>query len=878
MTTIGSPEDGPETEHVSALPDYRNRPGTGREQAGGPPEGKVPDSSVTPGPASAPRSIDLQQMRARAEALGLPQPVSALVVGGATWVAALVAAVLLVVLALLFGATQAGQEAASGVTGQAGQEVNGLGVMLALPFQLVALGGLGSLGMRASVPFLGDISLTLRWVPFLVTLALAVVPYVGARVVARRRPSKRLAESVAEPLIAGVVVAVLSTLGALLLALRLPVEDGLTLRLHAAGLDSFFGTWGIVSVAYMLGSRSSRAGVWDVRYADVRSGLRLAVMHAAAFSGVAFLAAWVVGIVSAISEGEGLTAAAFGIPVAGIVVLGQMIGAFTGWGVLGAVSLSGDMGSLGSGLGITRYVSMFSAPWYAWLIALGVGLVLLAAASSVWSAGRMIVPGDPMARIVSWGALPFAYLVGGLILSAVTFTRVTASGAGTGRVLGTVSLAPWVPVLCLVLGVIVEVLSRVLGPVVAPVVPPVLARVVREAHPGGGHTADAPTVGSAGTPTNAENEREQPRGITGAARGSSTTGSTSAVPLAGARASTPLTAAAKRRLILVGSLVGGAVALLIAGGVAVSALSSTVFGPQHEVEKYLDAVSQGHDGAAAALAPPNAANSQRILLSDSIGAKTDTRITSYVIGDVTTTGDTAQVEVTLDQDGKRSQRMFAVRRAGHRFLVLPRWRLGEVDYQSIQLNVPPGVTTMTVNGVKVDVSRLKTETNEGGYAVATVPALPGRYEFSIPPRGDYVDAHSASITVNADGKTGPDRGIAVPYYEFNDAATQKIQADVNAAIDACAATGQAQPADCPISAYGSAPAGTWTITSYPVITLDEQGQGMYYLSTKTAGRATFAYQLDLFGTPYPSTDPVSVRVDGTVTMNDKGEPVLDMSS
>ncbi|WP_347042341.1 hypothetical protein [Brachybacterium nesterenkovii] len=854
--------------------------------------------SPAPGPqqstAAAP-SVDLAALGAKATSLGIPNPLPALAVAGATWVGGLVAAVITLVLLSIVGAVLGGGGMSSSPLPSELEDVSaGAGTLFAAPFQLLALAGLGSFGARMEVPLIGNASLSLRFIPLLATLALVLLPYFGARLVVRRRGPARILGIAVEALLAGFVVALLVTLGALIFAASVPLEDMVTLRLHAAGADSFFGTWLIVGVAYAIGQiLASRGPSRHGRFTDLLAGVRLAILHAVVFSAVVFAGMWIWAIIQSIREGDGVMLAIVGLPLLALAFLGQFIASACGLGMLGSLGASGGLGSFGlggTGVGATQYASIFSAPWWVWLLVLLAGLVVLVLMSAIWGAGRTIVPGDLTAKIISWAALPAVYFAGAIALAILAHVGFTASAEGEGTVGGSLGLAPWVPFLALLVGGAVEGLSRLVSPLVGGMVPAVAERLVRGRADAAAPVSGAPSVlsptgaASSAALTGAAAPAAMQTGSADAQTGSAASASGPApaaapVPLGGASQREPMTKEAKRRLLLILGLLGAAVALVIAAIVAIVVMSSTIFSPKHEVESYLDAVTAGDYGTAAQIAQPNAPNANRVLLTDGVGAKTEKRITSYTIDDVEVSEDTAIVTATLDQDGQRTQRTFTVDRAGNRFLVFPEWKLGEVEYTSLSFYVPQGVEKVTVNGVEVEVAKLETTSDEMGYAVAALPVLPGTYAFSGPSLGEYIEAEPVSTTVAADGAVADSSGGYVYLnYIINDAGEKKVQEDVNAKIDECAATGQPSPDGCPLGTYSyNDTAGTWSVTSYPVVTLEQGDEGAFYLQTETDGAATFTYTYDSFGTPTPMTMEDSISVTGTVTYDDKGELVIEYS-
>lgn len=846
-------------------------------------------------PAPAP-SVDLAAVGVKATALGISNPLPALAVAGATWVGGLVAAVITLVLLSIVGAVLGGGGMSSSPLPSELEDVSaGAGTLFAAPFQLLALAGLGSFGARMEVPLIGNASLSLRFIPLLATLALVLLPYFGARLVVRRRGPARILGIAVEALLAGFVVALLVTLGALIFAVSVPLEDMVTLRLHAAGADSFFGTWLIVGVAYAIGQiLASRGPSRHGRFTDLLAGVRLAILHAVVFSAVVFAGMWIWAIIQSIREGDGVMLAIVGLPLLALAFLGQFIASACGLGMLGSLVASGGLGSFGlggTGVGATQYASIFSAPWWVWLLTLLLGLVLLALTAAVWGSGRTIIPGDATAMVVSWAALPLVYFLGTILLAIIGHVGGSLSVPDQGSLGFSLGLAPWVPFLALLVGAAVEGLSRLLSPLVGGMVPAFAERLVRGRHGQASPVSGAPDVLS---PTGAAPwaagaaPAAAPAAAGSAAQagsGAAQAGSTASapvvapVPLGGTSQRAPMTKEAKQRLLLILGLLGAAVALVVAAIVAIVVMRSTIFSPKHEVESYLDALTAGDYSAASQIAPPNAPNANRVLLTDAVGAKTEKRITSYTIDDVTVAEDSATVTATLDQDGERTQQTFTVDRAGSRFLVFPEWKLGEIDYSTLSFYLPQGVQKVTVNGVEVEVGKLETSPDEMGYEVASLPVLPGTYEFTGPALGEYVEAEPVSTTVAADGAVADSSGGYVYLnYIINDAGQKKVQEDVNAKIDECAATGQPEPSGCPLDAYAyNDTAGTWSVTSYPVVTLEQGDEGAFYLQTETDGAATFSYTYDSFGTPTPMTQEDTITVNGTVTFDEKGALTIEYS-
>ena len=83
----------------------------------------------------------------------------------------------------------------------------------------------------------------------------------------------------------------------------------------------------------------------------------------------------------------------------------------TGLDMLSALSVntSGpDLFGMMDGVYGNETASMFSMPWYAWLVGLLIGAIGLLLAALLWQHQRQVVPNNVVALGVSWVALPAA--------------------------------------------------------------------------------------------------------------------------------------------------------------------------------------------------------------------------------------------------------------------------------------------------------------------------------------------------------------------------------------------------------------------------------------------------------------------------------------
>src|SRR5699024_4579741 len=113
------------------------------------------------------------------------------------------------------------------------EALSGVAMALRFPFQLVALAMLGGLGFSATIEGVSA-SLSVRLLPAMITLVMVLLSFYGGRFVQRRQGGGQLGIWVSA-VVAGFAVALVTVLAALIFAQPLPLGDGITLRLHAAG-------------------------------------------------------------------------------------------------------------------------------------------------------------------------------------------------------------------------------------------------------------------------------------------------------------------------------------------------------------------------------------------------------------------------------------------------------------------------------------------------------------------------------------------------------------------------------------------------------------------------------------------------------------------
>ncbi|UQN28449.1 hypothetical protein [Brachybacterium kimchii] len=890
----------------------------GSASAGSPapaaPVGAAPGQGAptAPGPQAMPTSsssMSTEQVVATLRGVGLESPLRSLAVGGVAYVGALLTSLLAVLL------TAAAMAVGASGTGEVGDELDsagidpegalsGIAMIVRMPFQLVAMASFGSWGTHAEYEGVA-LRASVRLLPFVVTLVMVLLAFYGGRLVQRGRTTGLLGIWVSA-LITGIATALVTVLAALILAQPVPIEEGFSLRVHAAGFDAFFGSLVLITLAIGLGRMSRRARwAWWPLVADLPGAAKLAVVHALVI-GIALGVLGAIGTtIQALADGEQPPVFVFVLllPLLG----GQMIAALTGLPLLSSLTAKANapdvLGELLPSSSFTGRATVFDLPWYAWLLTILVGIGVLLVVSLPWNHGRRIVPGNIIALVVSWAALPVVYFAGGIVL--LVLARVSVSFGVEGgffgggeQMSGSVGLAWWTPFLALLAGVIVEVLSRFFAPLLVPVLPrralswfrrPLAPADVVDSQsavgaPGAAApgspatgTADGTAPGASAAPTGA------PTGAAGLAAGPATglaggaaAGGTTPVDMSGSASGTqerrPLSKKARRRLIA-GFAGAGAICILVVGLViAYNVVSRTVYAPEKSVDAYLSALEDGSASQASELAPANVPTAQQVLLTDEIAGAAAQRPDSHEITGTDRQDDgSAQVTARITQDGVTSEQTFTVERAGRSAVVFPSWRLGAVEYSTLRLVVDQGTSTILVNDQEVDVSGL--DLSPG---FVDLPALPGTYTVSLPAASDLVTVTDSEVPVLVE-PSGDEDTYASPFYQLSEAGQKEVQKQVNARIDECATSKDAAPEDCPFEAYvydEVDDSGSWKIEDYPTVTVEEEDGWYFSTGYEDAGSAVYSYKQEPFlddEKPTDETSDSSITVSGAVSVDDDGK-------
>lgn len=308
-------------------------------------------------------------------------------------------------------------------------------------------------------------------------------------------------------------------------------------------------------------------------------------------------------------------------------------------------------------------------------------------------------------------------------------------------------------------------------------------------------------------------------------------------------------AAAKRKLVrrvafALGSLAAVGAAVLIARSV----LSATVFTPDAPVREYVAALERGDaDGAARLL--PGLDDSDR--LTNSAWAKAGDHPSGGHVVEVTGTTTSKKVRVSWQQAGGAYDQTFLVEASGHRYGLLPRWRLANTTpgYSPLSVVVPFGFNSFVMNGDTYS-------TTTGRYPYL----LPGTYTVALPVTDEQkglITSTTQAITVHPDGMTTWDDRGADPAgltYSLTDTGAKAADAQMLAYLnDTCwSATTLDVPA-CAVTAWQPALVSKvhWQMSDTPQVQLRFDLGSPVLLHAVVSGHATATYT----ATPYWSGDP-----------------------
>ena len=287
--------------------------------------------------------------------------------------------------------------------------------------------------------------------------------------------------------------------------------------------------------------------------------------------------------------------------------------------------------------------------------------------------------------------------------------------------------------------------------------------------------------------------------------------------------------------------------------------------PRVVVARYLDALVHGNAREAMKLGGISPRSGDVLLTQAAYATATD-RITSYTLSAATTRTGVTTVDATVQQGDRPYHRSFRIERAGG-LPFLPLWKLAPVtpDTVEVQIDGPSGLS-FTVAGVK----------STGSESRAKLRALPGSYPVKVTSSSADYSANSGVAVSHAVGSVITPTVFAA---ELSDSGYTDAKKAVEAWLDACLATQEAAPANCPFLVKDETANGVrasdfrWTLDVRPEVDMygdwydggwDVRGSGGSVKATATLTRLADG------ATAQVTTEDIPFEYSGTLTFTGDG--------
>ena len=280
----------------------------------------------------------------------------------------------------------------------------------------------------------------------------------------------------------------------------------------------------------------------------------------------------------------------------------------------------------------------------------------------------------------------------------------------------------------------------------------------------------------------------------------------------GGVALTPVSASGKKRVKLIGVLVGVLVVLAIAGVVAITVVNTSRT-PEAQVRKYLDLLAAGKGTEATEMVDPGVRNDQRVFLTDeAMASATSLLVVEDVVADKSgEDSNIAEVTATMTVDGQRFTHTFTVTADEATMGLLNNWTITD------SLAVP-----VSVNGERIDqfsVGSISASVGRSGVASRSSSFFfyPGVYTFTPVAPNEYVEAYPATVSVR-DTVRSTSIGSGNDDVTFVGTFTDKFKDEVNEMIreriNSCVPGQWSSSSRCP-NAIGASSATSVVIKQLP---------------------------------------------------------------
>ena len=280
-------------------------------------------------------------------------------------------------------------------------------------------------------------------------------------------------------------------------------------------------------------------------------------------------------------------------------------------------------------------------------------------------------------------------------------------------------------------------------------------------------------------------------------------GASPAVAGNGGVAFTPMSAASKKRIKLIGIVVGVLAVLVIAGVIGVKVANSSRT-PEAQVRAYLDLLAAGNASAATAMVDPGVANDERVFLTDSVMSSAQSLL---VVEDISAgegekdgkkdKSDTRTVTATMQVNGERFVHEFTVVKTKPTMGVLDNWQVKDALVSQVSVDAR-GYNQFTVGDVTADAHR-----KEQGGNDATFLFYPGVYTFTPVAASEYADSNPETVSILGDTWSGDGTSVSLTA-TYNTKLTAAALDAGKEVVDSCASIPGNQNSVCPFAIQSDA--------------------------------------------------------------------------
>ena len=320
----------------------------------------------------------------------------------------------------------------------------------------------------------------------------------------------------------------------------------------------------------------------------------------------------------------------------------------------------------------------------------------------------------------------------------------------------------------------------------------------------------------------------------------------------------PVSAVGKKRVKLIGALVGVLVVLVIAGVVAIKVMNSSRT-PEAEVRKYLDLLAAGKASEATAMVDPGVDNDQRTFLTDDVMASATSRlVVEDVVADTNDDSDTRTVTATMQVNGERFTHAFRVTADDATMGVLDNWTIR--DSLAVPVTVDgDGIGQFSVGETKASVDKASLYREGRSFLF-----YPGTYNFTPVAPNEYVDTTPVSVSVLDDVRTQNNDGESDVTFKatYNDKLEAAALEAAQALVEKCGTYPGNQGDDCSNQIRGK---------SVTAISIKEKPTSLdSYSFDPTSFSGSVAYTVTTEGTLFAGTHDIVSTVNVDARFDDDG--------